>query len=49
MNSPIDDLQQVLSPPLVGGDKGEGEITMLKKMIPFFSPPPLPSPIEGEG
>jgi hypothetical protein len=30
------------SPPLTGGDKGEGEIKLK-------SPPPLPSPIKGEG
>ena len=36
-----------ISPPLVGGDKGEGEDNYLKHQS--YSPSPRPSPIKGEG
>jgi hypothetical protein len=36
-----------LSPPLAGGDKGEGEILSNRNNY-NFSPPPQSSPIEGE-
>jgi len=39
---------KLVSPPLVGGDKGEGETRTLRD-IDLFPPPPLPSPIKGEG
>jgi hypothetical protein len=36
-----------LSPPLAGGDKGEGEILSNRNDY-NFSPPPQSSPVEGE-
>jgi len=56
-NSLCEPVQQLISPPLVGGDKGEGETMKLKNMLhlllllPHLYPPleGLPSPIEGEG
>jgi len=36
-----------ISPPLAGGDKGEGGDNYLKYRL--YSPSPQPSPIEGEG
>jgi len=37
----------MFSPPLAGGDEGEGEI-IFGKMISYH-PPPSPSPVKGEG
>jgi len=42
-------VRQLVSPPQVGGDKGEGETNGAEKYLPSFPPPPLPSPIKGEG
>jgi hypothetical protein len=47
-NPPKEAVRQPLSPPLPGGDKGEGEYEIAENTV-IFPPPPLPSPVKGEG
>jgi hypothetical protein len=42
-----DPVQHLISPPLVGGDKGEGETMKLKNMLHLLHPHPRPPPSRG--
>ena len=42
-------VRQLLSPPLAGGDKGEGETKSSNNMMHLFHPHPDPPPSRGRG